>query len=286
MHKPMRIVRRARIAHSTSILSGDIVSRKIILSTAVLVAMTGAAAAADLPSSKGAPDFAPPAPPAFSWSGFYIGANAGISTGEDSLSVTAPAVLGGSEGFRANSGGFSGGGQIGYNFEVPSANVVLGVEADFQGSTQRADYEDVFGAGLEEAIGTKLNWWGTARGRIGYAFGNILPYITGGFAYGHATDFINFSGVGIGAGSEEFSWSSTRTGWTAGAGVEYAITHNLTAKIEYLYTDLGSFSNGVADFGAPVAENFDTRIVFHTVRAGLNWKFDLFEPPAPVVAKY
>ncbi|HEY5226080.1 MAG TPA: outer membrane beta-barrel protein, partial [Methylovirgula sp.] len=89
------------------------------------------------------------------------------------------------------------------------------------------------------------------------------------------------------------SVSGTHIGWTAGAGLEYAITHNLTVKFEYLYTDLGTLnvSNHFLDatFGGPIyspGDDMRTRTTFSTVRAGVNWKFDLFGPAEPVVAKY
>ncbi|MGP8232416.1 MAG: outer membrane protein [Methylovirgula sp.] len=253
--------------------------RSLLVSSILSFAAAGAAFAADLPSTKGEPVYAPP-PLLWNWTGFYIGANAGLSTGTDTFSATDEDFFG-SGGYRATSGGFSGGGQIGYNYQFDGSNFVLGVEADFEGSTQKGTYVDEFEGDESAAFGTKVNWWGTARGRIGYAFGNILPYVTGGFAYGHVSDYI--SGVEI--DNENFSWGTTRTGWTAGAGVEYAITHNLSAKIEYLYTDLGSWNYG----GYPISEDgeaINTKVAFHTVRAGLNWKFDFLAPPAPVVAKY
>jgi outer membrane immunogenic protein len=195
----------------------------------------GSARAADLPSHKAAPDFAPP-PPVFSWTGFYVGLNAG-------------------GGFRADSGfgpragdvsGVVGGGQIGYNFQL-APMIVVGVETDFQGTS------------LSRTLGwagpqVSLPWFGTVRGRAGLTLfdDRLLVYGTGGFAYGELNT----------------PWrSDTRTGWTAGGGLEWAFLPNWSAKVEYLYTELES------DRGWVVAPQ---RTSFHTVRAGVNYHFNLF----------
>ena len=134
--------------------------------------------------------------------------------------------------------------------------------------------------------GSHINYIGTVRGRVGYAVGDrFLPYITGGLAYGSVSSYgaIATAGVlpfGVGA-----SQTNTRVGWTIGAGFEYAITNNFTFKTEYLYADLGRstlFSGTVLGIPAYVGE----RTTAHIVRAGINYKFDWFAPPAPIVAKY
>jgi outer membrane immunogenic protein len=240
--------------------------------------------AADLPTIKGPAPFMPP-PPVFSWTGFYVGLNAGISAGNFNQTYYEPYDDGYYTAEGAHSGGFSGGGQIGFNYQFAN-NVVIGLEADFQGSTLKGSYEnDAYGYDYGEYYnynyGTKVDWWGTVRGRIGYAFGNILPYVTGGLAYGHVTNSYSYYDDGDSYSGTE--GSSTRFGWTVGGGLEYALTHNLTVKVEYLYTDLGSFNYYYPDSeGAYLS----TRTTFSTVRAGLNWKFDFAAPPIPVVAKY
>ncbi len=242
------------------------------------MALASAAFASDLPTTKGPAPFVPPPPPVFSWTGFYVGGNAGLSGGDFTNTFADPS---GWETEGATSRGFSGGGQIGYNYQFPTTNFVVGVEADFQGSTLTGTYWNVVEGDPSPYYGEKLQsqveWWGTARGRVGYAFGNILPYATGGFAYGRVNNSFSYWDT---SGSESISYGSTQTGWTAGGGVEYAITHNLTLKAEYLYTDLGSFSrpNPLDTEGAPTVS---TRTTFSTVRAGLNWKFDWLTPTAP-----
>ena len=91
-------------------------------------------------------------------------------------------------------------------------------------------------------FGSKVDWWGTLRARSGYAFGNILPYVTGGFAYGHVTNSY-YCPTNCSAAYSE-TWSSVRTGWTVGAGLDYAITHSLVFQLNYLYTVLGLLAFG------------------------------------------
>ena len=268
---------------------------KSFASAALFCVLALPAFGADLPNIKAAP-YAPP-PPAFSWSGPYIGVNAGVSAGNFVNSD-----LSGSKNnnnlpdqFTANSRGFSGGGQLGYNYQFSNSNFVVGIEADFQGSTLEGAYDNVQIPGTTWRDGSKVDWWGTLRGRAGYAFGNVLPYATGGLAYGHVGTNGSCS-VAIGGFSCDQSQGSiagTHMGWTAGAGVEYAITHNLTFKVEYLYTDLGSvnFPNYYLDamFGGPTylaGDDMRTKTTFSTIRVGLNYKFDMLASPGPVVAKY
>ena len=110
---------------------------------------------------------------------------------------------------------------------------------------------------------TKNSWLATFRGRVGYAFDRWLPYITGGGAYGN----VKATATDIPTGSVLGTASKNQLGWTVGAGLEYAFLGNWTAKIEYLYVDLGSFDAGLAPLAANVS--FKENIV----RAGLNYKF-------------
>ncbi|MBY6243594.1 outer membrane protein [Methylosinus sp. Sm6] len=195
----------------------------------------GSAQAADLPSHKAAPEFAPP-PPAFSWTGFYAGLNAGGGFKADG-------------GFGLGGGDFSGvvgGGQIGYNYQL-SPLFVVGLETDFQGTSLSTNNG-------WRAPQVSLPWFGTVRGRLGFTLfdSRLLVYGTGGFAYGELNT----------------PWTNdTHTGWTAGGGVEWAFLPNWSAKVEYLYTDLENNNNW--GWAAPRAK-------FHTVRAGVNYHFNLF----------
>ncbi|RYE35240.1 MAG: porin family protein [Hyphomicrobiales bacterium] len=199
----------------------------------------GAASAADLPSRKG-PIAAPVyMAPAFSWTGFYVGGNAGYGWGNVNAN-----------GF-ANVGdldGFVGGGQVGYNYQM--GQFVLGLEADLQG----ADLSSGNNLGL---VNVKTEYFGTVRGRVGVAFDRFMPYVTGGWAYGNVKTAIPALG---------FSSDRTHTGgFAVGGGLEYAVTNNIIAGVEYLYVDLGE--KNIAGAGTKVGTDFSV------VRARLSYKF-------------
>ncbi len=117
---------------------------------------------------------------------------------------------------------------------------------------------------------TENTWLATFRGRVGYAFDRWLPYITGGGAYGRVAAKVDVPPVGFAASS-----SSNQLGWTVGVGLEYAFLSNWSAKIEYLYVDLGSFNS------APVAPVNNVSFKENIVRAGLNYKFS-----GPIFSRY
>ena len=283
--------------------------RSLLLSSALSLLALGGAFAADLPSTKGEPVYAPPPPPPPTWTGFYIGVNGGYGGDRFVYPFDGYASFGEGEGATTVSGngnanitssGFLAGGQIGYNWEFPASNFVLGGEADIDWSSIRGQLGASLNAGAggggisaSAYAGTHLQYLGTARVRLGYAFGNLLPYITGGFAYGQTSSYYNVSystpgpSGDFGASAQHF-----QTGWTAGAGLEYQITPNLLFKTEYLYVSLSPatlYSIG-GDIGETGSYNFNLRerTTVNIVRAGLNYRFDWFEPaaPAPVVAKY
>ncbi len=192
--------------------------------------------------------------PTFSWTGFYVGVNAGGGFGgSDDVGFHSFGNYLGRYG-KLDGSGFLGGGQIGYNYQF-DPNWVVGLEADFQG----ADISDSFNSGIASAS-SKIDWYGTVRPRIGYAFDHTLFYGTGGLAYGH----VNYKGA---LGGASFDDDKTKAGWTVGAGVEHAFTDHVTAKLEYQYVDFGS-SNMGGD-----ALNSKASLDFHAIRVGLNYKF-------------
>ncbi len=216
---------------------------KFLLSSVAAIGLVaaGAASAADLPSRKG-PVVAPVYAPVFTWTGFYVGANAGYGFGNVNAGTFALArtvSIGDID-------GFVGGGQIGYNYQI--GQIVLGVEADIQGADLKASN------GFGDRI--KTEYFGTVRGRVGFAFDRFMPYITGGWAYGNVKTTI----AGIGS-----SDTSHTGGYAVGAGLEYAFTNNWTAKVEYLYVDLGE--KNFRATGVKVGTDFSV------VGAGLNNKF-------------
>lgn len=236
--------------------------RHTALGFAVAMGLASTAHAADLTA------FDPPAPtaePAFSWSGLYLGAHAGHVWTD--FNADATDAYGGSK-----LDGFFGGGQLGYNYHFAN-NLVLGIEADISLGDQKSDISvlllgDEPGNSVALDYSTKLDAFGTVRARAGYAIDRFLPYVTGGLAWANAR--MEFHQV---VTAEDFiaidnraSDKQTFTGWTVGAGVEYAITDNVTAKAEYLYADLGSKD---FDLGTPVPA--DVRM--QTVKFGLNYRF-------------
>ena len=273
--------------------------KRILVGIATLVSMfTTGAGAADLaarPYTK--------APPAvvevYNWTGFYIGANVGYSWGrsDDSVLISRFAT-----GFPLNAAagrndvnGAIGGGQIGYNWQL--TNWLVGLEADIQASGERGSLgftclacaDD--GTNITSVVTQRLNWFGTVRGRAGFLVTpSILLYGTGGFAYGEVQTGGSITGNNI-AGNPVTALfpgtSSTRTGWTAGAGIEGRITGNWTAKLEYLYMDLGSVSAGpiATTILVPVRTNagasYTSSFTDNIVRVGVNYRFG-----GPVVARY
>jgi outer membrane immunogenic protein len=242
-----------------------------------------AALAADLPSLKAAP-VAPP--PVFSWTGFYLGFNHGFGGGvvDANVNLANPFLLTTTRTVnRAN--GFFAGGEAGYQIQFQN-NVVLGVETDMQwsdvkASHQATNYASTGLAGYSYSnINNSLDWFGTTRLRVGYSFGRLLPYVTGGVAYGgtSATGQQVVGGAVIGGSS-----SQTNVGWAAGAGLDYALSDNLSARAEYIYVQLANASGpalGFAPAFPPLVGSFTTGAYgVHLLRTGINWKFDRFGLP-------
>lgn len=205
------------------------------------------------------------------WTGWYLGANLGSGTGRNNTNFGIPGVA--NEQFSLNPDGIVGGGQIGYNWQM--SNWVYGLETDIQASSQR-DNKTAVALGLVN-YDAKLPWFGTVRGRLGYSVGSTLFYVTGGYAYGGVKTKINALGV------ELANASTTKSGWTAGAGIETPFKllglfgPQWTTKTEYLYVDLGSTNTAIA--GTSVVSS--SKVTEHIFRTGLNYNFN-----APIVAKY
>ena len=293
---------------------------------ATLVLVLGSAAfAADLPAPVyKAPVYkAPAASPLYNWSGFYIGGNVGYGWGKANTDI---AYAGGnafdtvdpnippdplppfahSDSLKFN--GPNGGGQIGYNWQFAPMGV-LGIEADLQTSRQKNSNRFVDSFSLSDHLdnptildGTtvtdheaKISWFGTVRGRLGYAWNDVLLYGTGGLAYGKvglsgtSVSTVTTSGAGLGGnppfttvGAATFATSAVNLGWTAGAGIEGALANNWTWKAEYLHMDLGSVSvTGKAPTGVAFTAT-SSKFTDDIVRVGLNYRF----APTSAVAPY
>ncbi|MGU3358701.1 outer membrane protein [Methylobacterium sp. M6A4_1b] len=306
--------------------------KKLLTSFAAFTALTAAASAADLPRRAAPPVFVPV--PVFTWTGFYAGFNAGygfdvgnnngttavVATGASGVflpgtaAATSPYGAGvgglqpsgvgpvGAIAYPGNSSndGFTGGGQIGYNYQfTPGSGVVVGIEADAQYvdfGRSRNQARSLYGVPNPDLTFvnpngiSSLDFFGTVRGRLGYAFDRVLFYGTGGFAYGAGSTERSFGGF---RGNDNF-----RTGYAAGGGIEYALPTDsflnffrssaVTLKVEGLYVNLDrnnasdvfavSNSTGLqfrtgTGYAAAVGTSRRGETEFAVVRAGLNYKF-------------
>jgi outer membrane immunogenic protein len=247
----------------------------VAASVAALLGMGAAASAADVYSGGSMKDgpvslYAPVS----SWTGFYAGVNGGYAWGSDSkLSLDGacdnrrrcPGVEELDPSTKLSPSGGFGGGQIGYNWQ--SGHLVLGVEADIQGSGI-GDKRSVAGGLIN--LNSDLDWFGTVRGRLGYASGPLLLYATGGFAYGGIRNEVNFTPpVNI-----LFKDHDTATGLVVGGGYEHKFSPAWSIKTEYQFINLGR--NDPIAFGVNLCTPGQFKChddAFHTVRAGLNYHF-------------
>jgi outer membrane immunogenic protein len=243
--------------------------KRILIASALALATAAPALAADLPPPAAPPPRAPvayiPAGPIFSWTGFYVGLNAGGAFGNSSWTTPAGAVS------SFSTIGALAGAQVGGNYQI--GQFVIGAEAD-------ADWQNLRGATASGVCAPAIiggcavasNWIATLRGRAGFAADRALFYVTGGAAFTNVKP--STAALTYGGGTE--------TGWTAGGGIEYAMTDNWTAKVEYLFASFqnatcnaGSCSAGNAALAggfpgvAPAAVSLHENIV----RAGVNYKF-------------
>jgi len=216
----------------------------------------GCAAAADLPPGPPPPPPLAPiayAPPVYNWTGIYFGGHLGAGYAGSSWSDP---ITGGSDNF--SSWGFLGGAQVGGNIQFN--RLVLGVEGDFSWTNIKNKGTDSIG----DALNTSVPWTSTVTGRVGAAFDRLLLYGKGGVAFAEDNSSItNLAGISS-------STNLMRTGWTAGAGLEYAINGNWSAKIEYDYLGFGSKA---LDFGAPLAVTSSSTLDVQEIKAGINFRF-------------
>jgi outer membrane immunogenic protein len=299
--------------------------RTLLLASVGALALTGAALAADLPSRAPPPVFLPP-PPIFTWSGLYVGLNAGGTWSNNNTVNTAtadlfgnPDLLGGpafgvasaalaTGSVPAKIDGFIGGGQIGYNWQLTNSWVV-GLEADIQGIAASNGSTLVFsqatvaaGNPIDQNLSSRrrLDYLGTVRGRVGFTITpTFLVYGTGGLAYGQTKASTSITQI-VESEALPFhyssfgSFSNSRVGWTAGGGAEWLFAPNWSVKVEYLYYDLGSVTYGLSPL-----QNFNSAGTLFTSGAPVSrTRFTgnivragldyhfTFPPPPPIVSKY
>jgi outer membrane immunogenic protein len=209
----------------------------------------------------------------FSWTGFYVGGNAGSARDADQRDLTLTNTL-----FTVTTrgpearGGFVGL-QAGYNWQ--SGPLVLGVETDIQGGNVKDEFGRVIdGAGDNLSARKRLDYFGTVRGRLGFALDRFLVYGTGGFAYGGINDELRVTNPAVVAFADGTK-HDTGTGWVAGGGVEFALDRHLSLKVEFQHLDFGSDKISAIIVPPPGNTITSNRIehTFDTVRLGFNWRF-------------
>jgi outer membrane immunogenic protein len=266
-----------------------VVKKFIAVATAIAaLGFVNSASAADMPAKAPIYKAAPMA--LYNWTGWYVGVNAGYGwssgNGANNGACADPVASGFCATYIAGGGfpapslspkGFVGGGQAGYNWQA--SNFVYGLEADIQGSGIKASTTQTFTpptliTGIE-TLEHKLTWFGTVRGRLGVAANNWLFYGTGGLIYGGVSSSLTLSTPANGFAAAGSS-SSTRAGWTVGVGTEYGFAGPWTAKVEYLYYDMGRDSvtatSAVAGFVGD-SLTVSQRTAGHILRAGVNYRF-------------
>jgi outer membrane immunogenic protein len=273
--------------------------KKILLAGVALISIaSGSAMAADL-AARPVYTKAPVMAPVYNWTGFYIGGNGGYSWGRSATNYTVTGLPAFST--SQNMNGWVGGGQAGYNWQF-NQNWVFGVEADIQGTGQNGTAtlpSVVFipppgatalpNTTTTASLQSKLPWFGTARLRLGVLPSDqVLLYVTGGLAFGEVQSNASFAtatafpgGPVIASAASASSANSTRAGWTIGGGAEWVISGPWTAKLEYLYVDLGSVANTFTGIGSYPTLGTSSHITDSILRVGVNYRFG-----GPVVARY
>jgi outer membrane immunogenic protein len=239
--------------------------KRILIAGALALATAAPAFAADLPPAAPPPPRAPVAyvpAPVFSWTGFYVGLNAGGAFGASTWTTPVGSV----SSFSTIGALF--GGQAGGNYQI--GQFVIGAEGDFDWQNLRgASASGICGIAAVGGCAVASNWIATIRGRAGFAADRALFYVTGGGAFANVKP--STAALPYGGGTE--------AGWTAGGGIEYAMTDNWSAKVEYLYVSLESATCNASACAAPAAVPAfalaPATVSFHEniVRAGVNYKF-------------
>jgi outer membrane immunogenic protein len=246
--------------------------KRLLIAGALAFAAIGQALAADLPQPAPLPPrapamYIPTIAPVYNWGGIYYGINGGYGFGSSEWTDPANASGLGSTG-DFNISGFVVGPTIGANFQTDA--FVFGVEGDIDYSSINGSTSSAFcNATGFAACETKNTWLSTIRGRVGYAVDRVLFYGTGGGAFG------NIEAGANGAANSTFA-SSTKAGWTAGAGVEVAFADNWTARVEYLFVDLQNSTCNTAGCGfdpGGVVANQIVKFDANLVRLGFDCKF-------------
>ncbi len=244
--------------------------KRLIITFLAATGLHGAALASDMPYRNNNNYYAPAT--TFSWAGVYVGANAGYgwNTSDHTRINDNYGTL--NYGGSKKSDGFTGGLQIGFNFQ--SNSFVYGLEADLNMANFRrrdAGFGNYTGKSETYTVSSRTSWFGTLRPRVGFAVTDrFLVFGTGGLAYGKVKlDGSYASGGRLLTGSTD----DIRWGWTLGAGAEYAVTDNVTIRGEYAYVDLSEKSDTWRGRTGFNTLNVKDAPSFQLLRAGVNYKF-------------
>jgi outer membrane immunogenic protein len=264
---------------------------KLLLTSAGAIALTASVAlAADLGYRQPPPPYLPP-PPLFTWTGIYIGGQIGYAWGAGNFDATGfdpvtGAFVSGNLGSRPN--GVIGGAHLGYQYQFNQ--FVLGIEGSVDGTslsnTAVAVFPIAFGGSTLTAQST-ADVQGSIRGKAGIAWDRVMIYGTGGVAFGGFSTNLTLAAPNfIPPFFATADTSNTRTGWTAGGGLQFAVTNNWWVYGEYRFSDFGTIRNGAfPNVPAGVFFNGSRRLQENQVQAGFSYKFDTYAP-VPVVSKY
>ena len=242
--------------------------RSLALAAAGLLGLTVLAPAADLTSRAAPATLEIP----YSWSGFYVGVNAGYGFSDNRHRPTCGPACAPTPVLDTDGDGFVGGGQAGYNQQI--GRFLGGIETDIQYTDIGRNVGGTFPGAVSYNAAQRLEFLGTLRARVGLVMDRVLVYATGGLAYG---DVRNAQSIVFPGAAYAVASTRTEVGYAAGAGIEYGFTPNLTGKAEALYYDLGrrSLAGGATPpTGLVRGARFDSAGV--VARAGLNYKFNLF----------
>ncbi len=256
----------------------------------ILMASVGAIAIAIAGSALAAEPLVytpPPPPPIFTWSGLYIGGQIGYAWGSDPIDVVDVTGASPNAFFNTTPDGVIGGAHVGYNLQFPgwnwfsSSGVVVGLEGSVDGTSLTGTRTSETGVTMDVRTETQ----GSLRARIGVAFDQILIYGTGGAAFaGFDDNYRTVFGTPFFVDEQD---SKTRTGWTVGGGIDYAVTPNWSIGVEYRYSDFGRSTDYPTVFVGTVPTDGNVFFTHHLTQNQVQARFSyLFTTPAPVIAKY
>jgi outer membrane immunogenic protein len=260
----------------------------VIAATATLAGTAFAAEPAPLP----------PPVPIFTWNGLYVGGQIGYAWGRDPVfwsGISNIDVLAAGT-FSHTPQGIIGGAHVGYNLQY-NQWLVLGLEGSVDGTslshTVVVPVNDFVGGTPGNITATsRADVQGSVRGRIGIAFDRVLIYGTGGVAFtGFNTTLVDATGFFTGVPGANAVFTNARAGWTAGGGIEYAVTDNWWVRAEYRYSNFGHTTDFPFAGALPFEDSFVSlrhHLTENQVQVGFSYRFDWTAPPAavPVVAKY